>query len=102
MLKPQTPGNRGRRDEAAQPPAGKSLRKEEIHPFGRRKLEFPNMQISNSGYLEKVFKNIKKKVNLAEDAPPLGIQAHTTNILIWGIFMSASMKAVIHNGTRFF
>ena len=27
MLKPQTPGNRGRRDESAQPPAGKSLRK---------------------------------------------------------------------------
>ena len=91
----------GRRDESAQPPAGKSLRNGEVHPCGRRKLEFPKMQISNSAYLEKVVKNIKK-VNLAEDAPPLGIQAQTTNILIWGMLMSASMKAVIHNGTRFF
>ena len=43
-------------------------------------------------------KTQKKKVNLAEDAPPLGIQAHKTNILIWRMFMSASMKAAIHMG----
>ena len=30
----------------------------EVHPCGRRKLEFRNMQISNSRYLENVFKNI--------------------------------------------
>ena len=42
----------GRRDESGQHPAGKSLRKEEVHPFGRRKLEFPKMQISeNQGIL---------------------------------------------------
>ena len=52
MLKPQTTRKQGRRDESAQPPAGKSLRKEEVHLFGRRKLEFPNMQISeNQGIL---------------------------------------------------
>ena len=42
----------GRRDESGQPPAGKSLCKGEVHPFGRRKLEFPKMQISeNQGIL---------------------------------------------------
>ena len=74
----------GRRNESsAQPAAGNSLRKGEVHPFGRRTPEFHTMQISDSGYLEKVLKNMKKKVNLAEDAQPLGIQAHKTNILIW-------------------
>ena len=48
----------------------------------RRKLEFHNMQISDSGYLEKVFKNMKKKMNLAEDAPSLGIQAHKRKDLV--------------------
>ena len=56
------------------------------------------MQMLDSGQLEKVCKNIEKQVNLAEDAPPLGIQAHNTNILIWRKFMSASMKASIHMG----
>ena len=42
--------------------------------------------------------NHTKKVNLAEDAPPLGIRAHRTNILIWRLFMSASMMAAIQLG----
>ena len=49
------------------------------------------MQISNSGYLEKVFKNIKKKVNLAEDAPPRGSKRTQPTL-------SAPMKAAIHMG----
>ena len=50
----------GRRDESlAQPAAGNSLRKGGAHPFGRRKPEFHKMQISDSGYWEKVFKNIE-------------------------------------------
>ena len=39
----------GRRDESsAQPAAGNSLRKGEVHLFGRRKLEFHYMQVSDS------------------------------------------------------
>ena len=49
----------------------------------RRKIDFHNMQISDSGYLEKVVQNFKNKVKLAEDAPSLVIQAHETNMLIW-------------------
>ena len=74
-------GKQERRDESStQPAGGNSLRKEEVHPFGRRNLEFQSMLISDSGYLEKVFKNIKKKVNLSGDAPPLGIQAQKTKV----------------------
>ena len=51
--------------------------------------------------LAKVFKNKRGKVNLAGDAPTLGIQAHKTNLLIWCMFMSASMKAAIHVGPDF-
>ena len=56
------------------------------------------MQVSNSGFLEKVFENLK---NLAEDAHPLEIQAHKTNILIWGLFMSTTMRAAIHLGPNY-
>ena len=66
-----------RRDESSVQPAA------EVNPFGRRQHEFQNMQISDSGYLEKVYENLKKKVNLAEDAQPLGIQAHKTNMWTW-------------------
>ena len=91
-----------RRDESsAQPAAGNSLRNREVHPFGRRKLEFRNMQISDSGYFEEVFRNSMKKVNLAEDAPPLEISKHTnkTNIVfdLENVYVGI-MKAAIHMG----
>ena len=82
----------------SQPTAENSLRMEEIILFGRWKPEFPKMKISNSEYLESVFKYTKKKMSFAEDVSLLGIHAHKTNMLIWGLFMSASMKAVIHIG----
>ena len=43
----------GRRDaSSAQPAAGNSLRKGEVHLHGWRKLEFHKTQISDSGYLD--------------------------------------------------
>ena len=62
------------------------------------KMEFHNMQISDHGYLEKVFKNFRKKLNLADDAPMFGIEALKTNVLIWGLIMSTTMRAEIHLG----
>ena len=90
IRKPQTPGNRG--DETnfqLNPQLEKQSAKGRGSSLGRRKIEFHNMQISDSGYLEKVVKNLKNKVNIAEGALPLGIQAHETNILIWSMFTSA-------------
>ena len=60
MLKPQKRKQERRDESSAQPVAGNRLRKGEVHPFGRQKLEFHKMQISDSGYLKKVFKNIEK------------------------------------------
>ena len=40
----------------------------------------------------------KKQVNLAEDAPVIGIDALKTNVLIWGFFVSTTMKVAIHLG----
>ena len=64
------------------------------------------MQISNSRYLEKVFKNIQKRGILQRmyhfwdpsahnQHIDLG-HVHKTNTLFWGMFMSASMKSAIH------
>ena len=52
-LKPQTPGNWG--EETNLPVCAGT------NPFGSWKLEFQNVQLSDSGHLEKVFKNIKGK-----------------------------------------
>ena len=43
----------------------------------------------------------RKKSNLAEHAPPIGIEALKTNVLIWGFFMSTTMKAAIHLGPHY-
>ena len=61
-------------------------------------MEFQNMQISDYRYLEKVFKNLWKKLNLTEEAPATGIEALKTNVLIWVLFMSTTMKAATHLG----
>ena len=48
-------------DQSGQLAAGNSLRKGEVHPVGRRKLEFHNMQISDSGYLDKSPRKTRRK-----------------------------------------
>ena len=68
MLKPQ-PGSRGEETNLQFNPQLETFCARELNLFGRRKPEFHNMQISDSRHLETGFKNTKKKVNLAEDAP---------------------------------
>ena len=76
-------------DDTQSSPAGKL--------GGVRKLERgENNQISDHRYFEKVFKKLRKKLNLAVEAPVIGIAALKTNALIWGLFMSTTMKAAIH------
>ena len=55
-------------------------------------MEFHNMQISDNQYLEKVSKVLRKKLNLAEEAPILDVE---TNVLIWRIIMSTTRKAAV-------
>ena len=46
----------------------------------RTRLEVHIIQISDHRYLEKVFKNLRQKLNLAEEAPVLDLKI---NELIW-------------------
>ena len=41
---------------------------------------------------------LQKKLGLSAGYSTFSMQASTTNVLIWGMFMSSSMKAAIHLG----
>ena len=64
----------------------------------RTRLECRNVQISDQRYLEKVCKNLRQKLNLAEEAPVLDLK---TNVLIWGLLVSTTMKAAVHVGPNY-
>ena len=56
------------------------------NPLERTRLDYHNMQISDSRYVEKVFENLRQKFRLCSctlDAK--------TSVLIWGLFMSTTM-----------
>ena len=59
------------------------------------------MQNSDHRYLEKVFKQLRQKLKIAEEAPVVGIEALKTNVLIWGFFMSTTTKAAVHLGSNY-
>ena len=61
----------------------RKLERGEDIQIGRSKIEFHIMLISDHRYLEKVFRNLRKKLNLAEEAPVTGIEALKTNVQIW-------------------
>ena len=64
----------------------------------RSKMELHNMQISDNRYFEKVFENLRQKLNLVEVAPVICIEALKTNVLMWRLFTLTTMKAAIHLG----
>ena len=54
------------------------------------------MQISDYPYVDKVFENLRKKLRLSSytlDAK--------TNVLIWGLFTSTTMKSPVHLGLQY-
>ena len=57
----------------------------------KTRLDYHNMQISDYLYVEKVFENLRQKLLLI---------SHTldakTNVLIWGLFLSTTMKSSVH------
>ena len=59
----------------------------------RTRVEYHKMHISDYRCVERVFKNLRQKLNLSEDAQVLDLK---TNVLIWGLFMSTTMKAAVH------
>ena len=68
------------------------------NPLERTRLDYHNMQISDYRYVGKVFKNLRQKLTLSEDAQVLDLK---TNVLIWGLFVSTTMKASVHVGPNY-
>ena len=69
--------------------------------LNRSRMEFHNMQISSHQYLGKVFQNLRNRFEITENSPTFGIDALKTKVLMWGLFMSSTMKAAIHLGPNY-
>ena len=59
-------------------------------------LHFHHMQISEYRYVNKVFENFQQKLCLRSN-----VLDEKTNVLIWGLFMSTTMKASVHLGPSY-
>ena len=95
------PRKLGRRGESASSDSSRQLERGEDIQIGKNKVGIPHLQISDHRYLEKIFKNVRKKLNLAEVAPALGVEALKTNVLIWGLLKSTTTKAAVHLGPNY-
>ena len=65
------------------------------------KIEFRNMKIPDHQNLTMVFQYLQKNLGITAGYSTFGIEAMKTNVLIWGLFMSSSMKAAIHHGPNY-
>ena len=52
----------------------------------------------NFGYVEKIFTHLRRKLNRTEDDEMFDLK---TNVLIWGLFMSTTMKSATHLGMEY-
>ena len=87
-----------RSGESASSASTRKLERGEDIQIEMTRLDFHNVHISDQRYLEKVFTNLRQKFNLAEEAPVLDLK---TNVLIWGLCMSTTMKAAVHVGPNY-
>ena len=59
-------------------------------------MEFRNVKITDYQYLTKVFQFLEQKLSVKTGYGTYGFDATKTNILMWRLLMSSSMKAAIH------
>ena len=62
------------------------------------RLDHHNLQVTDYGYVEKVFTNLRRKLNRNEKDEMFDL---TTIVLIWALFMSTTMKSAIHLGLEY-
>ena len=62
------------------------------------KTEFQNMRYTNHQHRTKILQFLQKKLGITAAYSTFSMEALTTNVLIWRMFMSSSMKAAIHLG----
>ena len=73
---------------------GKLQRKIEIQ-LQTTGLDHHNLQVTDYGYVEKVFTHLRRKLNRAGDDEMFDLK---TNVWIWRLFMSTTMISAIHLG----
>ena len=61
---------------------------------------FQNIKHTNHQYMTSVFHLLQRKLGLTAGYSTLTMEALKTNVLIWGMFMSSSMKAAIRLGSN--
>ena len=67
----------------------------------RSETEFRNMKIPNHHYLEKIYQYLRKKMRTTENLSKCGTEAMKTHVLMWGLFISSSLKAAIHLAPKY-
>ena len=63
-----------------------------IHDMSTSETEFRNMRIPNHQDLEKGLPRFVEKLGTTENLSKFGIDTMKTNVLMWGLFTSSSMK----------
>ena len=58
----------------------------------KTRLDDQTLQVTEYGYVEKVFKNLRHKLSRSENDEMFDL---TINVLIWGLFMSTTMKSAV-------
>ena len=66
------------------------------HTRKKTRPELRNMEITNTGYMIKVFNNLRSKLAEVQNLPEFAMEACKMNMLMWSWFYNSSMKAAIH------
>ena len=61
-------------------------------------MKYCSMKITDYSYLSKVFMFLQQQKGVQKGCETFGIQASKTNIMMWRLFVSSSMRAAIHLG----
>ena len=59
------------------------------------------MKYTNHQYMTKIFHFLQKNLEITASNSTFSMEALKTNVLIWRMFMSSSMKAAIHLGPNY-
>ena len=64
-------------------------------------LKKKNMEFMKHQYMSKIFQCLPKKLGMSATHATFSMEAYKTSVLIWGMFMTSSMKAAIHFGPNY-
>ena len=65
------------------------------------KQEFRNMSITDSEYIRRSSDFLQQELGIQEGHESFSFRVSKTNIMMWGLFMSSSMRAKIHFGQNY-